>query len=532
LLSGATYELVRDHLPPDGRLRDLGARRLKGLIRPECVWQVLAPGLPAAFPPLKTLDARANNLPLPLTSFVGREPELAEVARLLGAARLLTLTGAGGVGKTRLAVQVAANVLDNYPAGAWFVDLAPLADPALVTPTAAGVLNIRETPGQPLLATLAEALRPRRLLLILDNCEHLVAAAVELAARLLQTCPELRVLATSREALGVSGATTYRVPSLRLPDPQHVPDLPRLPQYEAVRLFMDRALAVQPSFQVTNVNAPALVELCVRLDGIPLAIELAAARVRVLSLEQIAARLDDRFRLLTGGSRTALPRQQTLRALIDWSYDLLTSGERRLLGRLAVFAGGWTLEAAEAVCAGAGVDEPEVLDLLTRLVDKSVVLYEEPSAGGASDGARYRLLETLRQYAGEKLRAAGDPEATEPARRRLGYFLALAERAEPELKGARQLAWLRGRRQPESPPVPADRGRLWAPGGGRAGGGDGPGQHPGAPSGVGLPTGYQRRPKGSRGVLPPGELRAAACGRLGRRHRPVQGAAGTLGPRW
>jgi non-specific serine/threonine protein kinase len=376
-----------------------------------------------------------TNLPIQLTSFVGRERELAEVRQLLTTTRLLTLTGAGGCGKTRLALQVAAGLLDAFADGVWLVDLAPLNDPALVPQAVALALGIREAPDHPLLTTLAEALRARHLLLLLDNCEHLLDACTSLTSALLQTCGEVRILATSREMLGAQGEAIWRVPSLAFPEFEVSPSPEEVRQNEAVRLFVDRARAVAPDFAVTRANAPALAQVCRRLDGIPLALELAAARARVLSVEQIAARLDDRFRLLTGGSRTALRRQQTLRALIDWSHDLLSAAERVLFRRLAVFAGGWTLEAAEAVGAGVGIERDEILDLLTGLVDKSLV-----SVGSQDGEQRYRFLETVRAYAGDKLFEAG--EARPLRDRHLAWCLALAEQAEPELYGPASRAWL------------------------------------------------------------------------------------------
>jgi predicted ATPase/class 3 adenylate cyclase len=455
LLSQAAFGQVRDALPPAVVAHDLGEHRLSDLARPERVYQLVHPDLPAEFPPLRSLDAWPNNLPRQLTSFVGRERDLAQVRRLLEAVPLLTLAGAGGAGKTRLALQAAADALEAYPDGVWLVELAPVADPALVPPAVAAALGVREVPGRSILATLGEALRPRRLLLVLDNCEHLVAACARLADALLRACPGLRILTTSREPLGIAGETAWRVPSLALPPLSPAPGPApgeQLAQYEAVRLFIDRALAVRPDFAVTNQNAPAVAQLCTRLDGIPLAIELAAARVRVLPAEQLLARLEDRFRLLTGGSRTALRRQQTLQAAVDWSYDLLDEAERRLFARLSVFAGGWTLEAAEAVCADpadAGIEPGDVLDLLTRLVDKSLVVAEARPDGTA----RYRLLETLRAYGLERLAAdefaGGRPqerdERPEPQAclvRHAAYFVALAEAAARAVTGPEQLAWL------------------------------------------------------------------------------------------
>ncbi|PYO39393.1 MAG: XRE family transcriptional regulator, partial [Gemmatimonadetes bacterium] len=384
----------------------------------------------------RTPDLLAT-LPVPLTSFVGREHGVAEVRGLLGTTRLLTLTGPGGVGKTRLALRVAQAVVEVDEAPVAFVDLAPLADPAQVPAAVARVLGVREQPPRPLLDTLREALRPRRLLLVWDNCEYLLAASAELVDGLLRACPGLRLLATSREPLDVAGETTWPVPPLGVPNLPSLSAWERLAEEsEAVRLFIERAGAARPDFELSERNAQAVAEVCVRLDGIPLAIELAAARVPVLTPEQLAARLDDRFRLLVGGSRSALPRQQTLRATVDWSYDLLAEPERRLFDRLSVFAGGWSLEAAEAVGAGDGVDPSGVLDLLGRLVAKSLVV-ADPGPEGAM---RYRLLETIRAYGREKLHEAGEEAAL--GQRHLDWCLALAERAEPELLGRNQAAWL------------------------------------------------------------------------------------------
>ncbi|MBI4278278.1 MAG: tetratricopeptide repeat protein [Armatimonadetes bacterium] len=435
LLSQTTHDLVEHDLAAGMDLRDLSAHRLKDLLRPERIFQLVHPGLPADFPPLRSLDVLPNNLPIQLTTFVGRERDMEEVKRLLAGTRLLTLTGTGGCGKTRLALQVAAELLEEFRDGVWLVELAALADPALIPQAVASALGVREEPGRPLLATLTDHLHPRHLLLILDNCEQVVAACARLAEALLRACPTLRVLATSREPLGIAGETTWRVPSLSLPDPQRLPSLEHLAQYEAVRLFVDRAAAVQPSFVLTPRNAPAVAQVCQRLDGIPLAIELAAARARVLTVEQIARRLDDRFRLLTGGSRTAMPRHQTLRATMDWSHALLSGKEQALLRRLSVFSGGFTLEAAEAVSAGGEVETPEILDVVGHLVDKSLVMVDDQPPE-----VRYRLLETVRQYGLDHLLETG--EAADVRRRHRDFFLALAERAELELLGPDQAVWL------------------------------------------------------------------------------------------
>jgi non-specific serine/threonine protein kinase len=398
-------------------------------------------GPPSDEPPGRTRPVEASatqsNLPIPLTSFVGREREMAEVKERLASTRLLTLTGAGGCGKTRLALQIAADVADAYPDGVWLVELAPLTDSRLVPSVVAAVLGVREGPGQPIETALIAALRTRRLVLLLDNCEHLIDACAHLANAILRACPEVRILATSRAALGIAGEVRWRVRSLALPSVDPPAPLAALAESEAIRLFVERAVATSPGFALTVQNATAVVQICRRLDGIPLALELAAARVKILTVEQIAQRLDDRFRLLTGGSRTALPRQRTLQAAMDWSYDLLSDAERALLRRLGVFAGSFIFDAIEAVFGelddeGAALD---LLDALAQLVDKSLVLAEE------HDGEkRYRLLETVRQYAEEKLLAAA--EALEARDRCRKWYLALAQRAEPELLGANEAAWL------------------------------------------------------------------------------------------
>jgi predicted ATPase/DNA-binding SARP family transcriptional activator len=443
LLSQTTAALVREALPESVSLRELGAHRLKDLQRPEPIFQLVHPDLPAEFPPLRSLEAFAHNLPVQLTRFVGREGEITEVKRLLTTARLLTLTGAGGCGKTRLALQVAVELVEEYADGIWLVELAALSDPSLLAQTVASALGVREEAGRSLTEALTDTLRGRSLLLVFDNCEHLLPACAELADRLLRACPHLRILATSREGLGLLGEQTYRVPPLSVPGPGQLPSLERLQEFEAVGLFVDRAVLWQPTFTLTSTNAPAVVQICQRLDGIPLAIELAAARVKALPVEKLSERLDHRFRLLTGGSRTALPRHQTLQALIDWSYELLTEPERLLLRRLSVFAGTWTLEAAEAVCSDCGlrmtalravIRNEDVLDLLTSLVEKSLVGYE------AAVEARYRLLETVRQYARDRLLET--EEAADMRRRHREWFLGLALAAAPELRGPRQRDWL------------------------------------------------------------------------------------------
>jgi len=435
LLSAATQELVRDRLPDGVQLRDLGAHRLRDLVRPEQIFQVTAPDLPAEFPALRTLDSVPHNLPLQLTSFIGREQEMATLPALLDQNRLLTLIGPGGTGKTRLSLQMAADRQETLPDGVWLVELAPIGQADLVPAAVAAALGVQEEAARPLMRSLIAFLKAKTLLLILDNCEHLVAACAQLADTLLRQCPNLRILATSREGLGVSGEVLYPVSPLGVPDLKHLPSPAQLGQYAAVRLFIERAVAVRPDFAVTNDNAPAVAQICARLDGIPLAIELAAARIAVMPVEQLAARLKDRFRLLRGGLRTALPRQQTLRALIDWSWDLLPDAERAVLRRLAIFAGGADLAAAEAVCSGADLAAYEVLDGLAALVAKSLVTVDT-----VNGTARYRLLETVGQYAAEQLAAAGEADAV--AARHAAWALALAAITAPALRGADQLAAL------------------------------------------------------------------------------------------
>jgi len=433
LLSAATQELVRDVLPEQVALFFLGEHRLKDLGRPESIYQLFHPALPSRFPPISSLDnpELKHNLPQQVTSFVGREKQIIEVKALLKKTRLLTLTGSGGSGKTRLALQVAADLLDTSGDGVWLVELAALTDPELVPQLLASTFGVSEEPGQSLTQSLVEWLKTKRLFLVLDNCEHLLSACATLVDTLLRHCHYLSILATSREGLGISGETTYRVPSLALPDPKKPQTPASLSLYESVRLFVERAVQVRTDFTITNENAPALAAICHRLDGIPLAIELAAARVRSLSVEEVNQRLDQRFRLLTGGNRTALPRQQTLRSLIDWSYDLLSDAEKTLFCRLSVFSGGWTVEAAEQVCVGGLVEEWELLDLLTSLSDKSLVVAEQRLGH-----TRYRLLETIRQYSRDRLAETREGQATR--NQHLAYFLALAETVEEKLVGADQ----------------------------------------------------------------------------------------------
>ena len=434
LVSGAVAERVEGRLPQNVVLRDLGAVRLRDLGSPEHVFQLIHPALRKEFPPLRSMATTPNNLAQQLNSFVGRDRDMAQVQALLASSRLLTLLGMGGLGKSRLSVQVAAVVLDNYPDGVWFVELAALVDPHLMPQAVASVLGVKEEPGGTVTNALVRFVRDKQLLIVLDNCEHVVQACAVLAKRLLEAGPKVQVLASSRDSLRIAGEIVFPVAPLPAPHKDGNTSTDALMAIDSVRLFIDRAKAVQPAFQLNEASVRAVGEICRRLDGIPLAIELAAARVRSMSVEQIAARLEDRFRLLSHGDRTALPRQQTLRALIDWSHELLDPGERAVFRRLAVFSGGWSLEAAESVCAGDDVGEPEIINLLAALVDKSLVMLDP-------DGTRYRFLETVRLYASEWLSRSAEAATTRS--RHLDYFLHLAERTAPELMGPDQPAALR-----------------------------------------------------------------------------------------
>jgi len=435
LLSAATHEMVRDQLSEEVSLWDLGEQRLKDLFRPERVFQLTASGLHSEFPPLRTLEAKLNNLPLQPTPLVGRVREVEEVAQRLCSeqVRMLTLTGPGGTGKTRLALQAGADLLDEFDDGVFFVALAAITDPELVPSAIAEALGVRESAEQALEESLKSYIRDKRLLLILDNFEQVLEGA-PLVGELLGTCPRLKVLATSRIPLRLYGEQEYPVPPLALPDPRALPPVKVLTQYEAVKLFVERARAVKADFEVTNESAPSVAEICARLDGLPLAIELAAARVRLLPPQALLRRLGNRLKLLKGGPRDLPARQQTLRGTIDWSYDLLTEEEKTLFGRLSVFSGGRTLEAIEEICDPEG--ELEALERVESLLEKSLLRWEE-GVGGES---RFAMLETVHEYAREKLEESG--EAEEIKRAHAEYFLTLAREADPELKGPGQLQWL------------------------------------------------------------------------------------------
>jgi predicted ATPase/class 3 adenylate cyclase len=439
LLSHTTRALVEYDLPTGVSLRDLGAHRLKDLQQKSHLYQLVIADFPADFPPLKTLDTHPNNLPVQLTPFIGREQELPAVQQLLCRedVRLLTLTGPGGAGKTRLGLQVAAELSDCFDDGVFFVNLAPVSDPALVVPTIAQALDIREGTGQPLLEHVKQELQHKHMLLLLDNFEQVVTAGVQLVD-VLAACPQLKILLTSREVLHVHAEHEFPVPSLALPDPGHLPDLAALSHYAAVALFLQRAQAVKPDFKITNTNARAIAEICVRLDGLPLAIELAAARMKLFPPQALLARLDQRLSVLTGTSRDVPARQQTLRNTISWSYYLLDAAEQRLFRRLSIFVGGCTLEAVEAVCADAsdGGEAGQVLDRVVSLIDKSL-LHQTEQEG---QEPRLVMLETIREYGLEQMLVNGEIETARQGHAE--YYLRLSEQAEPELVGPRQAMWL------------------------------------------------------------------------------------------
>jgi predicted ATPase/class 3 adenylate cyclase len=434
LASETTRCLVRDELPTDVSLRDLGEYTLKGLERPEHIYQPVAADLPADFPPLKTPDRIRDNLPLSLTSFIGRERDVDELEHLLWRSRLLTITGPGGAGKTRLAIQVAQNIKNSFPDGVWFIDLASLSRNSPLSQQVMNVLGVREVIGFAPEQTLIEVLNHKALLLILDNCEHLLPEIANFAENILRNATKVQILATSREKLGAAGESIWRIPPLSSPDPRQANNIKKILQYESMRLFQERAAVVKPGFSITRENADAVANICGRLDGLPLAIELAAARVRALSVGEILRRLDDRFRLLVGSS-TALPRQQTLRALVNWSYDLLAENERVLLRRLSVFSGGWTLEAAEQVCPGGDIEEWEVLDLLTGLLDKSFVIGETRNGH-----ERYRFLETIHEFSQGRLTDSNETE--EFAQKHATYFLKMIVNSYGKEWGPEQIHWL------------------------------------------------------------------------------------------
>lgn len=442
LLSHDTAELVSHRLPPGVSLRKLGAARLRNLDGVEQIFQLVIDGLLSDFPPLRSLVATPNNLPNQTSAFIGRERELADLRALCREHQMVTLTGPGGTGKTRLAIEAASALLEDFPDGAWLVELATLSDPDLLAETVVSAIGLRGNPDLPLAHTLVHFLRSREVLLVIDNCEHLLRNCARLCQMLLRQCPQLHILATSRSPLSIAGEHVRPVPTLSLPKnwggrlPAGQNRAETYGQYEAVRLFVDRAAAALPGFALTDENADQIARLCWRLDGIPHAIELAAARVRLLSLDQILHRLNDRFRLLGGRNASALPHQQTLRTMIDWSYEMLSESEKALLARLSAFGRGRSLEAIEAVCSGDPVDEFEILDLLGALVDKSLISMETDATGEP----RYYMLESLWEYAREKLKETNELDLYRD--RHLRYFAEFAEMAEPHLHEKEQAKWL------------------------------------------------------------------------------------------
>ncbi len=435
LLSDVTHGLVQSDLPAGTTFSDLGSHRLKDLALAEHVWQLNGADLPAQFPPLKSLDTQPNNLPIEKTTFVGRQRDIELAKELIGRHHLVTLFGPGGVGKTRLALHVGAKSLERYPDGVWFADFASISDPELVASIIAKVLGMTQTQGQRLDASLPLWLKGKNLLLILDNCEHVLEPVASIADSILAAAPDVRMLTTSRQALSIAGEEVLKLSSLDVPhETAHLSPV-AIMEFGAAALFVDRARSVDKSFALTDDTAPIVGEICRRLDGIPLAIELAAARVKVLSIPNLARRLNERFKILSGGSRTALPRQKTLSALIDWSYDLLSPPEQTLFDRVGIFAGGFGLEAASAVCAGDGIEESDVLDLLASLADKSLVV-----ADTSGESERYRLLESTRAYALDKLSAGGEREAL--TRRHAAYFRDMALQADESHGTGSTFAWL------------------------------------------------------------------------------------------
>jgi predicted ATPase/class 3 adenylate cyclase/DNA-binding XRE family transcriptional regulator len=435
LLSLVTKELVSDSLPENTELRDMGEHHLKNLTRPEHIFQLSIAGLQSDFPSLNTLGLAHQNLPVQLTSFIGRENEQAEIKKLIATGRLVTLTGVGGIGKTRLSIQVASALLNDFFQGIWLVELAPLSDSALVTQVILTTLGLTEQSGRSPMRILIDFLQGKRALLILDNCEHLITACAQLSNDLLKQCPNLKIVATSREPLNITGEAVWQVHTLSVPDRERLSPTNLPLSFESVRLFVERAKMIKSDFALTDQNEMAVAQICQHLDGIPLAIELAAARVRMMTAEEIVSHLENRFDLLKQSQRTAMHHHQTLHATIDWSFDLLAEDERVLFRRLSVFAGGCTLETAEAICAGRDLGKDDIFYTLSHLVDKSLVNVE--TRNGSS---RFQMLETIREYAREKLFESGESEILYSSH--LSFFAGWMEQVDPKLHGPDQIHWL------------------------------------------------------------------------------------------
>ena len=432
LITQEIYDSIKEDPEIKVSFKDFGERKMKDILLPEHVYQIVSANIPSEFPPLKSQDARQNNLPSSLTEFIGRRKEINEIKQLFPKIRLLSLIGAGGTGKTRLAIQLVSELIDEFDNGVWIIEFSPVTDPELVVKEISSVLNLKEDPGTDLLETLKEFLKEKKILLLFDNSEHLLHKCAQVSESLLSYCSGLKIISTSREPFNSQGETLYRIPPLSMPDKIKNESFESLAEYESVRFFLERANSINPKFNLTEENIHAVAEICKKLDGIPLAIELAAKRVNVLSADKILDRLNDRFRLLTGGSATALPRQKTLKALIDWSYDMLSPSEQQLLQRLSIFMGGWTLEAAEEICSDETIDQYEILDLMTGLHDKSLITFKETEGNG-----RYGILESIKYYALEKIE-----DNTSDYKRHLDYFLNMSDYSKQKIKKTGLIQWL------------------------------------------------------------------------------------------
>lgn len=432
LITQEVFDALKENHETEFSFKDFGERKLKDIIKPEHIYQIVSDGLRTDFPPLKSLDARQNNLPTSVSQFVGRRKEIDEIKQLFTKIRLLSLTGAGGTGKTRLAIQLASELIDEFENGIWIIEFSPVTDPDLIVKEISTVLNLKEDPAIDGLQALRDFLKNKSTLLIFDNCEHLLNRCAQVSETLLSYCTKLKIISTSRESFNIQGETLYRIPPLSMPENIKKESFESLIEYESVKLFLDRAVSVNPKFTLTKENIYAVAELCKKLDGIPLAIELASKRVNVLPVEKILERLDDRFKLLNSGNSTALPRQKTLRALIDWSYDMLNPSEQILLQRLSIFMGGWTLETSEEICSDETIDQYEILDLMESLLNKSLIYFNEVGGKG-----RFGILESIKYYALEKL-----SDTINNHQKHLTYFLNFSSYSNQKKKGTGQLEWL------------------------------------------------------------------------------------------